>query len=236
MQRFVTRPLYLLVRDALVQRVISNEWKPGSPLPNEFELAREMGVSIGTIRKSLDELERERVLVRRQGRGTFVADHSSEEFAIRFSSLRDPAGNRIHGLIQGSQWTRVEATPAEIARMQLRPGAEVLRVTRTRTFRDHAFAWDRASLPAALFPKLPADVGSYRISIMAQSNNLLLSNAVEEVSADLASAEDAQRLAIPEGTPILQKERRVFTENGKIAEWRTTRCYLRETKYIVKTS
>ena len=69
--RFTTRPLYLQLRDALAERISSGNWRPGAIIPSESDLAREFGVSPGTMRKALDLLESERVLIRRQGRGTF---------------------------------------------------------------------------------------------------------------------------------------------------------------------
>ena len=66
--RFSTRPLYLQLRDALAERIAHGEWKPGTAIPNESDLAREFGVSSGTMRKALDMMEAEHLLTRRQGR------------------------------------------------------------------------------------------------------------------------------------------------------------------------
>ena len=98
--RFSTRPLYLQVKDMLVQRIIGGTWKPGAAIPNEIELSRELGISVGTVRKALDEMEGERLILRRQGRGTFVIDQTSDECANRFSNIRDAEGSRISGDIQ----------------------------------------------------------------------------------------------------------------------------------------
>jgi GntR family transcriptional regulator len=75
--KFMNRPLYLQLRDALAERIAQGEWRPGSAIPNESDLAREFGVSAGTMRKALDLMEAERLLTRRQGRGTFVNDQCS---------------------------------------------------------------------------------------------------------------------------------------------------------------
>ena len=95
--RFSTRPLYLQVRDALASRIAMGEWKPNAAIPNEGDLAREFGVSSGTMRKALDLMEGERLLTRRQGRGTFVNDQSSDELAERYSNIRTADGERITG-------------------------------------------------------------------------------------------------------------------------------------------
>src|SRR5690606_30748158 len=75
--RLAARPLYLQVRDVLVQRIVVGHWKPGAPLPNETHLAQQLGISSGTVRKALDLMEVERIVTRRQGRGTFVNDYAS---------------------------------------------------------------------------------------------------------------------------------------------------------------
>ena len=64
-----------------IERIGKGDWKPGMAIPNEVDLAREFGISSGTMRKALDLLETERVLSRKQGRGTFVNDHSSISLA-----------------------------------------------------------------------------------------------------------------------------------------------------------
>jgi len=84
--KFSIEPLYVQVRNLLAQRLASGVWPPGSVLPNEMELARELGVSSGTVRKALDSLESDRLVVRRQGRGTFVVDQASGDVAARFSN------------------------------------------------------------------------------------------------------------------------------------------------------
>ncbi len=70
--RFQVRPLYLQVRDALVERIKDGRWKPGGSLPSEIDLYRDLGVSLGTLRKALGLLEAEKLIVRQPGRGTFV--------------------------------------------------------------------------------------------------------------------------------------------------------------------
>ena len=95
--RFSTRPLYLQLRDALAERIAHGEWKPGNAIPNESDLAREFGVSSGTMRKALDMMEGEHLLTRRQGRGTFVNDQSSDEMAMRFNNVRSKDGQRVVG-------------------------------------------------------------------------------------------------------------------------------------------
>ena len=67
------RPLYVQVMEIISKRIEKGEWGPGEVLPAEPKFAEELGVSQGTVRKALDNIARKKIVVRRQGRGTFVA-------------------------------------------------------------------------------------------------------------------------------------------------------------------
>src|SRR5262249_18446191 len=129
---FANRPLYLQVRDALAERIARRDLLPGASIPSEVDLAREIGVSAGTVRKALQLMETDRLIVRRQGRGTFVSDPTSGELAGRYMMLHGPDGDRICGQVKSSQVVRVTASTVERARLQLSDGDEVYRVTRVR--------------------------------------------------------------------------------------------------------
>ena len=85
-KRFTTRAVYEQLRDILAARIATGEWKPGTAIPSEADLAREFGVSAGTTRKALKLLEAERLLTRRQGHGTIVNDPASGERTARRSN------------------------------------------------------------------------------------------------------------------------------------------------------
>src|SRR5882757_2484915 len=137
--RFSNRPLYLQLRDALADRIASGEWKPTSAIPNESDLAREFGVSAGTMRKALDMMEAERLLTRRQGRGTFVNDQSSDELAARFSNIRGPDGQRMCGQVKSAEITEGPANAAECVRLRLHAEDRVLRIHRVRHHKGQVF-------------------------------------------------------------------------------------------------
>src|SRR6201996_3482073 len=89
------RPLYRQVYDILVRKIAEGAWKPGEMLPSEQALARELGVSHGTVRKVLDALTAENLLLRRQGKGTFVAEHNQDRALFRFFHIARPGGERL---------------------------------------------------------------------------------------------------------------------------------------------
>ena len=152
--RFSNRPLYLQLRDALAERIANGEWKPTAAIPNESDLAREFGVSAGTMRKALDLMEAERLLTRRQGRGTFVNDQSSDELAARFSNIRSSDGKRLCGQVKSAEIAEGPANEMECARLRLHPEDHVYRINRVRHHKGQVFLVEDVSLPAALFPGL----------------------------------------------------------------------------------
>src|SRR5262245_19852481 len=127
------RPLYAKVREQLVERIRSGAWKPGQLIPSEFEIAAEFGVSQGTARKAIGALAAERLVMRQQGRGTFVVEHTPAHVLFRFFNIFDAAGELIIPDSRRMRPTVGRATSAEETVLHLAPGAEVIRIERVRT-------------------------------------------------------------------------------------------------------
>ena len=198
--RFSTRPLYLQVKDMLVQRIVAGTWKPGAAIPNEIELSRELGISVGTVRKALDEMESERLISRRQGRGTFVIDQTSNECAIRFSNIRDADGIRIVGEVITSEITPGTANATEARLLQLRSGEAVLRLRRVRTHAGQPLMVEESTVPQSRFPGLAQETDiSPSIVILAHRYGVLLARAQEKVGVTAAEGEVADELNGGEG-------------------------------------
>lgn len=167
--RFSTRPLYLQVKDMLIQRIAAGAWKPGAAIPNEIELSRELGISVGTVRKALDEMESERLISRRQGRGTFVIDQTSNEHAVRFSNIRDPDGIRIAGETESCTITAAAANEAKSRLLQLRNGEPVFRLHRVLTHINAPLMVEDSTVPQARFPASRGRAMSRRASSCSPS-------------------------------------------------------------------
>src|SRR5450432_187735 len=86
------RPLYAQVKALMIRRMLRGDWRPGALLPSEARLAAEFGVSQGTMRKALDEMATQNLVVRQQGRGTFIARHSQRGALFHFFHIRDESG------------------------------------------------------------------------------------------------------------------------------------------------
>jgi GntR family transcriptional regulator len=233
---FSTRPLYLQLRDALAERVAAGEWKPGTAIPNEGDLAREFGVSAGTMRKALDLLEDEHLVTRRQGRGTFVNDQNSEELAVRFCNVRKPDGRRIVGRFRNVSLTEATASEMECARLQITPQDRVFRAERIRLDQERPFMVEALSIPAALFPDFAVSVGALpHVTELAQRYGILLGKAEERVSVETASGEIAKTLGIAVGAPVAVLDRVVFAlDDRRPVEWRIGRCHLGAGHYLAE--
>ena len=178
-----------------MQRIVAGVWKPGAAIPNEIELSRELGISVGTVRKALDEMEGEQLISRRQGRGTFVIDQTSDECAIRFSNLRDADGIRIAGTVESCEVRPAAANEAEVRRLQLRGGEPVFRVHRMRSHDGHPLMVEEATLPQSRFPGLAQENEiAPTIVVLAHRYGVLLARAEEKVGVTTADGEIAAAL------------------------------------------
>ena len=220
--QLATKPIYQQLRDLLAERIASGEWKPGAIIPNEGDLAREFGVSAGTMRKALSLLDNEHLITRRQGRGTFVNDPVSEGLADRFCNIRGTEGKPVVGRVEASEITQASASATEAQRLQLINGDQVWRIRRVRFDGDNALMYEEVSLPAALFPDLSDS--STRIVLLAHQFGLLLGKADEKLSVGMASGAAADALHIPEGSPVMVLDRVVRTIDGRAVEWRIGQC------------
>ena len=119
-------PLYEQVKKAILNRIIAGEWGPGSFLPSEIALAKEYGVSQGTLRKALNALTREKRLVRYQGKGTAVAVLDEDSSLFPFFLLSDRNGKRVYPLSQIYGVRLATPSDAERAALELAPDAKVI--------------------------------------------------------------------------------------------------------------
>jgi GntR family transcriptional regulator len=228
-KRLSTRPLYLQLRDALAERVASGHWKPGRAIPNETDLAREFGVSARTMRKALDLMETEHLVTRRQGRGTFINDQTSDDLAVRLCNLRSSDGHRVAGELRGEAVCGGEASEAEGERLRLTAADRVYRIRRLRIDKGRPIMVEDVVLPAALFPSLrPAEAAARHILALAQQHGILLGRAEERIRIRMAMPAFATLLGVADDTPLLLLDRVIFTLDGRPAEWRLGYCHLGE--------
>jgi GntR family transcriptional regulator len=230
------RPLYLAVRDGLLQRIQSGSWAPGQLIPSEGAIAREFGVSPGTARMGVAALATENVVVRHQGLGTFVYEHTSEDELSRFFCLFDAKRERISVSGRNSRPVRAAASRAECRELQVPKGSEVLRISWVRARSGSPFLLERISLPEALFPglgereKLPDTL----YELYQRSYGVLVLKVEERLTAVAADGRAAKALGIVAGTPLLRIERVAMAWAGRPVEWRVSLCHLAGAHYLAR--
>jgi len=231
------RPLYLQIKDLLVRSLETGEWRPGEAIASELVLAARFGVSQGTVRKAIDALAADNLVVRRQGKGTFVATHTEEALSsFRFLRMRRDDGS---GELPASRLLDVRRgkAGAEIARLlEMKPGDPVVVVRRLLEWNGRPVIVDDITLPAALFRGLTrAKLDSYSGSMYGffeTQFGVRMLNAQERIKAVPADPATAAALALPPGTPILSVERVAFTYGGRPVEYRRGMCSTADHHYL----
>lgn len=220
-------PLYQQIKGLILQSLQSGEWKPGEAIPSEMELAARFRVSQGTVRKAIDELAAENLVVRRQGKGTFVATHAEQHVRYRFLKLVPDSGDRDSegpAARQVLECRRVRAS-ADIARsLALRSGDPVVQVRRVLAFGGVPTILEDIWLPGNAFKGLTAEqMAGYQGPTYAMFElefGVRMVRAEEKIRAVAADAQQAQLLALPEGSPLLSVERLALTYNDVPMELR----------------
>lgn len=230
------QPLYKQVYAVLVRRIADSEWQPGDSLPSEQVLALELGVSQGTVRKALDALAAEKLVQRRQGKGTFVAEHTQEHALFRFFRIArpHPDGERVIPESGSDRVRRRTATAIERSKLSLRKGALIVEIKRTRLI-DHVPAiTEKIVLPLELFPEIDHQnsLPNTLYSLYQSVYGISVATAHEELSAVSATKEDAKRLTVEPGSPLLQIARVAIGIDKQKVEWRLSRCDTRNLVYV----
>ena len=220
-------PLYQQIKGLILQSLQSGEWKPGEAIPSEMDLAARFRVSQGTVRKAIDELSAENLVVRRQGKGTFVATHAEQQVQYRFLKLQPDSGNvQSEGPAERTiiDCKRLRAN-AEVARaLSLRSGDPVLQVRRVLAFSGVPTILEDLWLPGNPFKGLTAErLSGYHGPMYALFEiefGVRMVRADEAIRAVNPDAEQAQLLSVPINEPLLSVERVAYTYNDTPMELR----------------
>lgn len=217
-------PLYLQIKGLLTQSLQNGEWKPGEGIPSETELAARYGVSQGTVRKAIDELAAENLVVRRQGRGTFVATHNEARSQYRFLRLRNDVNESGHPRSRYISVEKVRASTSVAKQLDIKPSELVYVVKRILDFEGRPLIFDEIWLPGGQYKGLTLERlqnwGSTLYGFLEAEFDVRMLKAVESLKAVSAQAEQAERLMVPVGTPLLYVERLSITYAEKPVELR----------------
>lgn len=216
----MARPLYLQVREALVQRLADGEWRAGAALPSEIALAAELGVSQGTVRKALDQLAAENLLERRQGRGTFVPEHTEARALFHFFAMVDPDGAPVIPEPVETRLALAAIPPAE-ARILGSGRRKVWRIVRTRAVDGRTAIVEHILIDPARFPRLTAATAlPNALYAYYQAEGATVARADDRLTAVPAPADVARALGLAPGAPLLFARRIARDLRGAAIELR----------------
>ncbi len=230
------RPLYAQVKDLLVQRLVRGDWGPGEPLPTETALAEEFKVSHGTVRKALDKLAAENMVVRQQGRGTFVVSHTPQRALFHFFHLVGDDGNRQLPNSRQLSLERRAASATERSKLRLAEGAEVICLERVRDIEGRPTIVEWIIVAADTFPGLEDPAGgelpNTLYPIYQDRYGITIYQAVEQLRAVNADDREAALLGVEPGTALLEIDRVAVSLSRQPVELRVSRCLTQSIHYL----
>jgi GntR family transcriptional regulator len=233
-------PLFRAVKRALLQAIERGDVAPGDALPSEAELAAAFGISIGTLRRAVDDLVAEHILVRRQGRGTFVVTHTSDRFVFQFFHVERGDGLREAPAVELVSFERGRLDDDAAAALARRAGEPALRIENRLRLQGRAVVHDRLTLPAALFRGLTEKRWRERPSTIYHLYQLEFGITVvhvqERVRAVGADRAAARVLGVAIGEPVLQVRRVAIDLGGKAVEYRVSTVHTSQHEYVNELS
>jgi GntR family transcriptional regulator len=217
-------PLYQQIKALLTSALKEGAWRPGEVIPSEVELARRYQVSQGTVRKAIDELAAENLLVRRQGRGTYVATHQEPKAQFRFLRLRPNDGVAPAPKSRIVDCKKMRA-PVEVARsLGLKNTDSCLLLRRILDFHEKPEVLDELWLPSGAFKGLTAErVEQFQgplYGLFEAEFGIRMIRAEERLSAQKMGTLEASLLQAEVGSPVLVVDRTSFTYEGAAVEFR----------------
>ena len=217
-------PLYQQIKALITQSLQAGEWKPGELIPSEVELANRFKVSQGTVRKAIDEMAAGNLVMRRQGKGTFVSTHHEARAHFRFLRLVPDEGVAHYPDSKFIEVRRMRA-PADVARLlDLKSGDAVVYIKRVQSFDLVPTIIEEMWLPGLIFKGLTAErLVEYKgpvYGLFESEFGTHMIHASEKIRAVCADAGAAELLNVAPGTPLLCAERVSFTYGDKAVELR----------------
>jgi GntR family transcriptional regulator len=232
------KPLYQQIKMLITQSLISAEWGPGEAIPSEIELAQRYQVSQGTVRKAISELAQDNLLVRHQGKGTFVASHTEERRKFHFFRIYPDKGGRIYteGDLLSCHRGKADAETARL--LEISKGASLVIITRLMRMEGNPVMFEEIRLPASLFKGLGAErINEFHCrmySMFESAYGIQILQVAEQIKSVLAEGKAARLLGVDDASPLLSIDRVSYTYGDRPVEVRKTLCNTKEYSYVNK--
>jgi len=219
-------PLYKEIKRQMMEALTGGEWKPGEAIPAERRLSERYGISIGTVRKAIDELVAENILIRQQGRGTFVASHTRDRLLFYFFHVVPESGEKVYPDVQFLSFAKAKADRAAAEKLGMAVGDPVYRIRNRLRLAGTPIIVDDITVPAAPFAGLTEaqvrDRPSTIYNLYQEAFGISVVRTNERLRATLADAEFATLLDVARGAPLLQIRRVAQTYNDVPVEFRVS--------------
>ena len=229
------QPLYRQIKSLITQSLVTGEWRPGEPIPSEIELAGRFSVSQGTVRKAIGELAGENLLVRQQGKGTFVASHSEERSQFPYLRISPDRGalDSLAATLIDCRKVKLDSTSAK--KLDLASGAGAFLITRVLAISGRNAVYEEVRLPATRFKGLTVETIERHhcmlYSMYESEFEVRILHVDEQIKAVAAEGAATRHLGITKGAPLLTIERVAYTYADKPVELRRSFCNTREHHY-----
>lgn len=214
-------PAYARIAEAVSGLLRSGRLPPGYPLPPERVLCDHFGVSRMTLRQAMGTLERDGLIFSHRGKGTFVAHDrlKKQQQELRgFTEEILARGGKPESRLLSFQ--KVAPTPATLEFFSMTEGESLYEIRRIRLSDGVPLTLEAVQLSERLCPRLERfDLEKNSLyKILEESYGLVLGSCVEEISAELPTAEHRRQLDVPRGVAVLTIHRKTYTDSGLALE------------------
>jgi len=227
---------YKEVKHSMLAALAAGEWRAGEAIPAEKRLGERFGVSIGTLRKAIDELVAENILIRHQGLGTFVSVHRRDDHFFRFFRLVRKDGVKAYPSVSLVSFRKGKASRAESEKLALDTGARVFHFTNQLALHGDVMLIDHITLPESLFPGLTEaalrERPSTLYSFYQAAFGINVIDTSERLHVTVADERESQLLQIELGTPLLEIARVAYSFHGQPVELRISHVNTANYEYI----
>lgn len=233
-------PLYQRLREEMLAKIAAGEWTPGAPIPTEAELTKLYGVAIGTVRKAVDTLVNEGLLLRSQGRGTFVRRPNFDASLARFFRQVNASGGREIPTSRILAKVLQKPSQAVAKALELADGEQVVHLERLRTVEGRTLFHEEIWLPASRFSALlkieAEDFGELLYPFYEEQCGQCIASAKETLTVGAADSAMARILSVAEGSPVVTIERTALGYDRSPLEYRLSRAGAEGFRYQIDIS
>jgi GntR family transcriptional regulator len=220
----LTAPLYREVKRQMMEALAGAEWKPGDAIPPERRLAERYGISIGTVRRAIDELVAENMLIRQQGRGTFVASHNRDRLLFYFFHVVPQDGAKEYPVVRLLAFAKAKADKLAGETLQIAIGDPIYRIRNLLSLSGEPVIVDDIAVSATRFPGMAERAFRDRpgtvYNLYQDAFGISVVRTVERLRATSVDHEIAALLHVAPGAPLLQIRRVALTYSDVPVELR----------------